>query len=669
MNSLKLVPFTQQELYDRIIDVTLIRKAIPDIQGIYTDVQYNPNKGTSLSTIDAKRRVILEGNSHFEIEEVNNEPRRKTVVAKGVVYSYDLNNPSDYDSFRSGRSPTGVILEVGDRCLVNDKGVHKEYHVAVVDTEQLYTVQDYIHIVCPDTGLKPYISFSVNVIPGQHCYAMDLKIRNLNLDIPIRQFNKVIVRAGYRSDSTMQEFECDIFSSYVEQANPDGITVFRCITCGKTNAFLHNHPIHVRYLGGTSTLDDLIKGTANLLNLQAYDYLNETYRNLPIGISMDEQARDTYADNAMALIDWMREIITHVICGHDNIDARANPEQNPLPVVTLTSDGLYVYCVNRTNSDITKEGKAASNSGYTITDLDAVKGATFNGVALTVASVWNPQVRPGRVFRMKPNIINGANLPNSMEKRTYGADEESGNLYRALTVNINFGTTDDINEMTVMAVPLVYIEEYESDSASRLTFDTWAAGKQDATANEMILTIGKADSSQQDEKGKTLEQQKQKALSMFNLKLSNVMGIRTYSAIEVKDGYTLSGVAQTYYTVGSEWLGEAVDCNPSKLTNCRYIKDIPGCNLWPLIAVYTYEWNQRQQGSTNNKWASFQDMMNPNLIHVGEWLCVPKIEDMKQLAKGIKVFQYAVEAYKGIPGYTNWINTWETLIEYLRTYQ
>lgn len=691
----ELVKTGRHIFYDRYISVTLQRKEYTGISTIFadngTDVKsVVPVKAVQQVHVAPLRRIMLDGYEHWEFVNIAPEGapeiyRKKLIKARGSTFKYNLSDLKDKKAFESGWDPKNSnILPVGSRLLVNENGQFKKYHIAEDRGDDSFTMKDSIIIPCPEQGLKPSITFSVNEIPGQHCYGMEVRIANMNLDIPVRQFNKLILTAGYNSETSRQKFECDIFSSYIEKPNPDGVTVFRCITCGKTDAFISNHPITVRYLGGSCTLHSMIKAVGDMLDLHTHDYLLKEYQELTILAPKNE----TYADNAQALLDWMRSIIIERIKYHEGHKQGANGVTNttdPMPVVELTSDGLYVYCTNRANSDVDQDGNTTMNAGYTIPDMDAVKGASFNGVALTMQSVWNPLIRPGRVFRMRPNIINGANLPNLMSESTYGNTPEAGYLYRALTVNISFSTVGSENDMTVLAVPVQYLKAYDTDKATNLTMSefNYATVAETKYEHKMVLELGeqKDDGIQSaaSEEERRVQEQKDNANKMFNLNVYQLLGSSRGREVQIVEGDTLSDLAEKWYAVYPDlppsgppnYLSTKIDCNPNKLSdNTQYVGPILSNSLWPIIAVATYQkyLTAKSQNTSNNKWESFSNLMKPNDITVGKYLFIPEIPNLSGLKKAVDVFKFAVAAYHGIPGYGAWIYYWNALIRYTETY-
>jgi len=669
--------------YDRIINVRLIQQDAVKfhafssiatgntVESQKSDASYE-YKGIDGSTIVVKN-LRFPGTSHTEYVEdaFTGTTITKRVQAKGPTVSYNLSNFDEEVAFNQGRTTTGDILEDGTILLVNDHGHIKKYHVVRVPTgEDNYTAEKWIDINCTNTGLKPSISFNVNMIPGQNCYGLTLRIHNLNLDIPVNRFTKARVTAGYRTEATQQTFECDIFSSYIESPNPDGVTVFNCITVGRTNAFISGRPIILHYLGGTCTIAECVKAVCDALHLKCFDYLLPQYQSIQLSL----YTRETYADNAHALLDWLRKIIRKAIKEYEGRDL-SRPD--PQAVVELTPTGLFVYCINRANADVDKNGKLVLGD-YSISDLDAVKGASFNGVALSVRSIWHPELTPGRVFHMVPNIINGANLPNSLSVQDNGAKYRGSgsaeNLYRVLTMSINFSTTGSENEMNILAVPLVYVEALDSTEQENLQTSAYIYEKQQATRYEDSdeIYLGHAETKDEAEQS-PLKTYRDAANKMFGITAREISGGGRSITVD-KDMYNcLSKIAYEQYNRRSSnsLLGEDVDCNPKKLNPpTAYDGKIAWVYLWPVIAVCTYNrWKDGKKAKASyNEWESFGDLMNPNLVHPGKIVFVPTISTMADLARYKDIFKWAAVAYKDIPDYDAYVVAWQRIYLYLSTY-
>lgn len=690
MNNEEIIGLPSSEvLYDKIINVELIR-TVPNDQ-IFVVI------GTAGEVVDTKKMshsisigekgyhsygvetpnqciAIYKGKSHREYYKDNGRIHSRNVVpAGGTLPVIDSEKWWTSESFINA-----VQQSVGDKgcfIIVTGNGKNDYYHAMylkedVINTRD-YIVADSLKIECTPGDIKPSISFNTNLIQGAHCYKMTLKISNMNLDFDIREITRVEITAGYRLQKFLYSFSCPVFSSYIESPNPDGVTVFECLAVGNTGAFIKNTPVELNYLGGTITVNEFLYAIARGLKLTLKNYLMDEYQQLPLSM----RKMGTFAENGTAVIQWARELVQHRIALHEGAPEQhvdAYEYSQPYIMMQVTNDALCVFALNRQNKD-------TANNTATIISLDAVKGASFNGVALTAKAVWNPRMTPGEVFQMQPNIINGANLPNTIKKEVYGASPEGQYLYRCITMSISFSTNGSENEMSILAVPIKYISSSDAfTSEVTKTIDQFAQElyQQYKTDGGFVIEFGKSDGK---EVAATEEFKKQKVVTtntnnMFDLDILKVFSsVKTY---EIKPGDNLSTVAEKWFATekapdGQKYCPFPLDLEDKdidKLPPGSYRNEIPKASLWPIIAVLTYRYWRVQDAtkSSRNPYESMEHMANPNLIRAGKQLVIPRIRDMDELARCREVFKYAHMAYdSGFPSYGNWSRDWKSLYEYL----
>lgn len=590
-------------------------------------------------------------------------------------------------------------VQDGVRIIVNNNGKQERYHAVYVKTDESQTVTEHVSnsfkITCDKGGIKPSIVFSTNVIPGNNCYKMTLKIFNMNMNYDIRKIKTIKVTAGYRTQGFQTTFTCPVFSSYIESPNPDGVTVFECLCVGQCDSFASSSPVNFHYLGGKITLADFIAETARGLSkekITIHNYLKDEYKALKIHMT---GRMDTYFENGAATLTWMRNIIQKRIAAAEGfVDKPQEGSSHSYPYImcTLGQEGdLYIYALNRENSDTGGEKDGALLKDVTNVSttpvLDAIKGASFNGVALSVKAAWNPRIRPGELFSMEANIYNGANLPNTLNPIQYGKDDNNGHLYRCVTCSIVFSTNGNENEMNILAVPLVYMEDSAyKDLAFVDTFDsfiTTALSTYDTRSGEDVY-YGKADESDTEA---TNEQQiiadaDASRNKMYQQDLSTIFTetmVKT-SGYKIESGNTLSQIAAAYFDRagapdGNKYCDfDIIPDNPGDLpqgvyTGAPLMVNSRAC-LWPIIAVLTYNYWKRDNKVTgkNNKWENMVGMTNPDMIHIGKYLVIPVIQNFAQLQKCKEVFKYAYYAWPSdaaFPQYAGWRNVWYKLYQYL----
>lgn len=680
-------------LYDKVINVDLIR-TIPNNQiFVVLGTQEESGKTTKelsvaqwtdqgmLRTYDKKVLnciAIYNGKTHREYYKDENDIVKSRVVSPSgstVAITYKDRWWTDESIVKDIKKAIGDEEDSGCLITVNNEGTIDRFHAMYLKEDEIntrdYIAEDRIEIRCPEGGMKPSIAFSTNLIPGANCYKMTLKIYNMNLDFDVREINRVEVVAGYRLvDEFMFRFSCPVFSSYIESPNPDGVTVFECLAVGRTSAFIKNKPVELNYLGGTITIHEFLGAIARGLDLQLHDYLLEDYQKLPLNM----RKMGTFAENGTAVINWARTIIQNRIAISEGAPEKSVDLYNysrPYIYVSVTQDTLVVYAINRRNQDTESESA-------TIINLDAVKGASFNGVALTVKAAWNPYMQPGSVFQMQPNIINGANLPNTVQNTTYGKDEENQYLYRCITMSISFSTNGNENEMSILAVPIKYLDT--SDSFTSEITKTIGEFAQDVYKNfssegGYTINFGSSDGK---EVAETEEFKKQKVVTtntnnMFDLDIGNTFG--TTRAYQIVDGDNLSTLASKWFATegapdGNKYCDFPLDVSKEKadeLPPGAYRNVIPKVALWPIIAVLTYrKWKEEGEDKPAHRFESMDRLANPDSIRTGKYLMIPVIESMDQLAQCREVFKYACAAYEsGFPAYGEWVRYWKALYQYL----
>lgn len=676
-------------LYDKIINVELIRTApnkqifvvlgttgeAVDTKKSVIDIQ--PKNGNTQKTFDLSNQciAIYKGDSHREYYMENNKVKSRNVRSQGNTIS--IKYKDSWWSDETIVSDIKTALKEGG-CLIslNNEGRIERFHAAYLKEDMIntrdYIVEDSIKIACKEGSIKPTIAFSTSLIPGANCYKMVLKIYNLNLDFDIREVTRVEVVAGYRTLGTfMYRFSCPVFSSYIESPNPDGVTVFECLAVGRTNAFIKNKPVELNYLGGTITVDQFLGAIAAGLDLQLHDCLLQEYQDIPLNM----RKMGTFAENGTAVITWAQQIIQNCIAASEGA-----PEDSPdtyeysRPYIQLvvTPGVLCVYALNRQNKDTASES-------INVVSLDAVKGASFNGVALTVKAAWNPYIQPGSVFRMVPNIINGANLPNTLQDDVFGKSEKDQYLYRCITANISFSTNGSENEMSLLAVPIKYVDSSTAFSSQvTQTIGSFARRLHTQFKSDGGYKIDFGDSNSK-EVANTEDFKRQKIVTtntnnMFDLDIMNIFSnTKTY---EIVQGNNLSYISEQWFSTkgapdGNTYCDFDLDLSKEdidKLPPGVYRNKIPKAALWPLIAVLTYRyWNRANMLNTaGNPFETMDHMANPNKIQAGKQLVIPTIPSMDVLKRCREIFKYAYKAYSsGFPSYGEWSREWKSLYQYL----
>lgn len=448
-----------RQLYDRIISVSLYQPSVRKTVKVIANVNKKAIGVHQSNSRQNEEIYIVEFYPTFK----HKGESGKTIVANGPLFSFRTESDMLY-----GVRPDGSPFKNGDRVRILDTGA--TYHVYKADppqgmlatAEKLYT-QDLsidtasheLKLTCPDYGMKPDIAFTVNLLPGQNCYKMTLKIRNLNTDlVDIRDWKKMVITAGYKGIVT--QFTCPIFSSYVESPNPDGITVFEGLTIGNVDTVLYPSRIEVHFDSESFTVGRLLYKCVPLIGPGVT--LASTVPPEIWGIKVSTVPRTYYAENGLALLNWLQTTVTQIVYNATR-QTESNKEGTSI-LLSLYNNVVYVQTVNGP----TQLPEFTDN----IVNLDMISSAVFNGSALTVEAMWDPRLKPGDLFYMPPEFLNGSKLPNTISRADY---RNPHNLYRALTMSIQFATVQNTNRMTILAVPAQYANQIITSDTLDLTSD------------------------------------------------------------------------------------------------------------------------------------------------------------------------------------------------------
>lgn len=657
---------TERALYDKIINVTLYKKKGSKIRSIkvYKTRGYGETlvKGKKVLIANGENDIdkatgfavtstieFFEGSSYYTYSNPKKGRERYVKhVATGPLYKYNT-----MDDMKKGVHPDGSLMKTGDRAYVIE---NRSRWTAVVSgsEEALLKSQDMtenyretLSINCAVSGLKPDITFSVNLLPGQNCYKAVLKIRNLNIhNADIRLWDKMEIVAGYR-EGDKARFICPIFASYIESPNPDGLTVFEGITVGQVDTMMYDSLLEIHFNQEKMTLISMINQVAKGImdNITVESTLPDKLNNLEITITKQV----VYAENGFAVLNWLQNTVASIIS-----EATAGLSS---VLIQLIKNTLSIVVLNGENK--------APLPNENIVSLRMVSGATFNGTALTVEAPWDPALMPGNLFYMPPQFIQGSHLPNVLEASSYTNED---NLYRALTMSISFGTVDGNNKMSILAVPAQYAGQMPVNMTTEMRPEDYAALK---TAELEYLKNG-AKSIPVGEKTKVETAamkvvQKKAGVSMFDA--HKELPFTAYESLTIDSDITgscLSVIGQYYcfkwdrgpkldvllkgtskpagrYYVSSEQLPKisalAVAHPQSNGIPCHTL-------WWPLIAIATYwRWQEDELSGKSNNWMHI-NLDNPDYLINGKALCIPVFTNYNALRSIREVYKDAYNDYK-----------------------
>lgn len=689
-----------QVLYDKEISVTLYRNiesAVPSyqvstIQGYREDVIQN--KKVLSTTVGTSLKTTALGDEYpttVSLEFYEGNVRRifagykrkadgteyaiyKKIKATGNLYKLDT-----LEQMKEGMRPDGNPFKTGDRVRVSEDGSlwnvvvstgHLDNSVDGTTTEE--EEAEVLYLNCTNEGLKPDMSFTVSLLPGQNCYNAVLKVRNLNLaSTNIRSWSRMVVEAGYRTGPKAR-YTCPIFASYIEEPNPDGITVFEGITVGTADGILNNRYTEIRFLQEKIPLIELVEHIAKGIspNITVECAISDDIMKQEINV----KKQTVYAQNGVAILSWLQTTISQFI---QNIST----QQGKTPIsafVQLNGNELLIIALNGPNKvPVRKES---------IINLDMITGATFNGTALTVVAPWNPGLQPGGLFYMPPEFINGSKLPNVLPIEDYRNED---NLYRALTMSVSFASVENVNKMEILAVPAQYAGELPTGKATFMRGDLLARALSKDVAYSKAIDVGATDKRELSEVNNIKDEDRTNK-KMFDEESGLLAAWGAWTPLEVTadKGTCLSTILDYYFfqdpngprllkglkgenNEGSYYRDKDALTKDGLIKAADHIQN-NGCSAnhlwWPLVMVGTYwRWVAEGRNNKNNSWSEV-DPKNPDLIKQNYYLYIPvwssSWTSMLSKMKLIKdVWRYAYIEYKN--KYPDICNVWRAMYYYM----
>lgn len=701
----------RQILYDRDISVTLYRKrkSIPSLYKttapdtyseqtvngrkvlsrgsfITTDVKVYDPKKTQQENLEAGTRQEQKGFIEFYQGDYRDlyvgtvrtktggfEDKYKRVRARGPSFNFRTR-----DDMLQGIRPDGTPFQSGDRVRIVEDGskwnVFVEGSVSAAYTEEQVTVPaQVLEIKNTNSGLKPDITLNINLLPNQNCYGATVRIKNFNLDpIDVREWDKMVITAGYRTGPKVI-YNCPIFSSYLESPNPDGVLVFEGLTVGSAEDVLTNKYLVIEFRQEEITLERLIKDVAKGISdsISVDLALGEIYTEQVLKVTKQR----VFAQNGMAVLNWLQTFVSEYV---------AKMTDNETTVLTqLIDNKLSVIAINGQN----RTPKVLEN----VINLDMVTGATFVGTALTVVAPWNPALRPGDLFYMPPQFINGSKLPNSISISDYRNKE---NLYRALTISVEFATVDAQNKMTILAVPAQWAGRLPDNRTTEMPADVYGQIVTDMyQRTKEPIYVGDLNQAEVN-KLRDVKQKEDTGVVFFD-KSENILSQWTggWDSItqQAHTGNCISQIARYYlynmaggpslkegmghsrersYYEDRDWLKENV-ANKGKLAIDHFQNTgISGQYLWwPLITAATY-WKRKTDtdAGVNHNWTKIY-LNNPDFIEANKSVYVPRFpngtwRDNRSLLSKVKdVWRNAYISFKDL--YGDSCKIWRAMYYYL----
>lgn len=269
-------------------------------------------------------------------------------------------------------------------------------------------------IITPDVGRKPTIRVLGKWVTKLDIQQMEIRVTNLLVDEPLSNFGSIVkpgyvtLEAGYRGglDTSIAG---QIINSYQETPGPDGITVF-VMQLGRYDDWI-SATLARNYSAGAllpSVLQDVCSALG--VNLRYSDNLDKGLT-LPHPINHSGLAKDLLYRLAQAFIHYDSE---------GNFDG--------LRLMPIGND-LFAFPGDRGTGQIYQ--------------LDYVSFAKHNAAGFDIQAPWIPSVRPMDTVKVDPRYF---------RQDIGGSISTPGNLFVVYSVQFEFCTDDDTNQMTLTTV-------------------------------------------------------------------------------------------------------------------------------------------------------------------------------------------------------------------------
>ena len=311
-------------------------------------------------------------------------------------------------------------------------------------------------------GLKPDITFSASLLPGEMFHEVTLTLKNYKMPFDIRQYTRMEITAGYRKQNNdgvqfdevlIRRFPIEIFYSYNLTPAPDSVTVFKGVIVSSftdnsiEDYFSMNNDYELVFYRDV-TVDEYIQLVVQLINTKGYniavkDNIPDEAKNLVMNTGPD--GNDMYGKTFKfsSVPDIIRSIVSMLEAAYDNLGKKGsfNVHISDGILVIFCTDGFYT-------------------TDEPIVELDCISSAVLNAGIMNVTAPWYPPLIPGGIIHVERTYIDGSDLPNVID-----VDELMGidNLYRVLTMEIDFSSIGGVNSMKITSIPLRYAENSQVD--------------------------------------------------------------------------------------------------------------------------------------------------------------------------------------------------------------
>lgn len=270
----------------------------------------------------------------------------------------------------------------------------------------MYSAKDIVVVRCPERGRKPNITINGSFTTENYLPAFNITVKNMYLELKGKQFNKILVKAGY--ENNIVTLEGTIISLYQETPGPEGSTVIQCVQ-GSMQEWMDS-TISMNYGAGTM-LSSIMTNMS--LKLKTYGArLGQTAMTLMLNEPFE------YDGTVRGAIDKLRQVFN---------------DQNLC--IVIRNNVLTAVCLSK--GDSIQRHKLEYLSAPPQSNAGDSSGTYYT----TVTAPWEPKLQIGDALEIPTNTyIKNFSIVNSLKKTQ---------TIQVTAISFSFSTVGSENQMTV----------------------------------------------------------------------------------------------------------------------------------------------------------------------------------------------------------------------------